>query len=309
MKNGLLEKYFKGETSEPEETIIVNWANESKENMDSFLKERMVYDTLLFAEPKVKNRIFGRNFIITALSAVACLFALAFFVSVFHKSDNQTTLLSQTIHIPAGQRAKISLPDGTEAWINSQTTLTYNSDFGINERIVNLDGEAYFEVSHNEQIPFFVVTEEVKIEVTGTKFDVCAYNGSKYFITRLIEGSINIHKNEQEAEQPLISLTKGRYFSADNGSYKTGAVTNNNSLAWINGIYYFDDVPFEELLDKISLYYNYDITVKDPKLLDNYKCTGKFKDVDGIEHILKVIQKDHFFKYTINNDKNQITIY
>ena len=113
----------------------------------------------------------------------------------------------------------------------------------------------------------------------------------------------------KQTPHPLISLTKGRYFSADNGSYKTGAVTNNNSLAWINGIYYFDDVPFEELLDKISLYYNYDITVKDPKLLANYKCTGKFKDVDGIEQTLKGIQKDHAFNNTKNTSKNQVTKY
>ena len=49
--------------------------------------------------------------------------------------------------------------------------------------------------------------------------------------------------------------------------------------------------------------------MKNPKLLEYYNCTGKFKDVDGIEHILKVIQRDHSFKYTIDNDKNQITIY
>lgn len=308
MRTGKLEKYFRGEASEIEEAAIVEWANQSKENMDTFLNERMIFDAILFSDTKSKKNIFSKNYIIYTLSAVASIFAIAFFITLFHKQDAKLELLSQKIHIPAGQRAKIDLPDGTIAWVNSQTTITYSSDFGLKERIINLDGEAYFEVSHNEQIPFYVVTEELKIQVTGTKFDVCAYKGSNYFITRLLEGSINVLKNNEESN-PLISLTKGKFFSANNGNYKTGLVANNNSLAWIDGIYYFDDVPFEDLLDKISLYYNYEITVTDPKILENYNCTGKFKDVDGIEHILKVIQKDHFFKYKIDNDKNQITIY
>lgn len=276
--------------------------------MQAFLKERATFDTLLFAEPKIKNNIFSKKFTIKLLSAVACILAIALCVSILHKPQSQTQLLSQTIHIPAGQRAKIELPDGSIAWINSQTTLKYNNEFGATSRTVTLDGQAYFEVAHNQQIPFYVETETLKIQVTGTKFDVCAYNGTNSFITSLIEGSINVLQNNNSKE-PLISLTQGRYFSAENGNYKTGAITNNNSLAWIDGIYYFDDVPFEELLNKISLYYNYEIDVKNPKLLDNYNCTGKFKDVDGIEHILKVIQRDHNFKYTIDNDKNQITIY
>ena len=76
----------------------------------------------------------------------------------------------------------------------------------------------------------------------------------------------------------------------------------------MEGIYYFDDVPFKELLSKIALYYNYKITVDNPKILEGYRCTGKFKDLDGIEHILKVIQKDHPFKYHIDNEHNKITI-
>ena len=59
----------------------------------------------------------------------------------------------------------------------------------------------------------------------------------------------------------------------ENGKYRTGEMSSNNALAWMQGIYYFDDVPFKELLDKIALYYNYKITVKNPKILENYRCT------------------------------------
>ena len=151
-------------------------------------------------------------------------------------------------------------------------------------------------------------TENIKVQVTGTKVDVCSYRGSNSFIARLIEGSINLLTNSAKEEKTITSLTKGKYFSMENGKYRTGEMSSNNALAWMQGIYYFDDVPIKELLDKIALYYNYKITVKNPKILENYRCTGKFKDLDGIEHILKVIQKDHPFKYDIDNEHNKITI-
>lgn len=92
----------------------------------------------------------------------------------------------QTVAVPAGQRAQITLADGTKVWLNSQSTLTYASNFGRQERNVLLDGEAYFEVSKNEKIPFFVNTETNKVRVVGTSFNVCAYNGSNEFETTLV---------------------------------------------------------------------------------------------------------------------------
>ena len=224
-----------------------------------------------------------------------------------HKPKQQ---LSQTIRIPAGQRAQMDLPDGSIVWLNSQTTLTYDENFGKKDRKVTLDGEAYFEVAHNKEIPFYVQTENIKVQVTGTKFDVCSYKGSNSFIARLIEGSINLLNQQWQKERKANYQPEQKESISQwkTDKYKTGEMSSNNALAWMQGIYYFDDVPFKELLDKIALYYNYKITVKNPKILENYRCTGKFKDLDGIEHILKVIQKDHPFKYNIDNEHNKITI-
>ncbi|MGL4853380.1 MAG: FecR family protein [Phocaeicola sp.] len=304
MNTNQLHKYFRGEASEREEAAIVEWADSSPEHRTAFFKERMLFDAMLFAEaePKAKNR---SRYLIPLLS-VAALLTLVFLIT-FPATDKESDVLTQTIRIPAGQRAQMELPDGTLVWLNSQTQLTYDADFGKNERRVHLDGEAYFDVAHNKEVPFLVSTELMEVTVTGTKFDVQAYKGSNAFIARLVEGSIDLYtlKNNQK---PLASLTKGNYFSAKDGLYKVGELENHNDLAWMDGIYYFNDVPFEELLQKIGLYYNYTITVKSPAVLDGYRCTGKFKDLDGIEHILRVIQKDHSFTYKIDNELNQITI-
>lgn len=309
MNSELLHKYFKGETTEQEENLIVEWVDASPENKTRYFNERLLFDAALFSDPAItakKGKKSSYLLYTYPLMAVAAILAVIFFIGLPNMNKTEQ-LLSQTIRIPAGQRAQMDLPDGTVVWLNSQTSLTYDADFGKQDRKVVLDGEAYFEVAHNKEKPFYVQTENIKVEVTGTKFDVCSYNGSNSFIARLIEGSINLFAIAKE-EKPLSSLTKGKYFSMEDGKYKTGNMVSNNALAWMEGIYYFDDVPFKELLEKIALYYNYKITVKSPKILENYRCTGKFKDLDGIEHILKVIQKDHPFKYSIDNEHNKITI-
>ena len=232
MKTELLHKYFRGETTEKEESQIVEWTESSAENKERFLKERMLFDITLFSDDSKIQRKPKGHLYLYPLIAIAAMLAIVFVMDLphMHKPKQQ---LSQTIRIPAGQRAQMDLPDGSVVWLNSQTTLTYDEDFGKKDRKVTLDGEAYFEVAHNKEIPFYVQTENIKVQVTGTKFDVCSYKGSNSFIARLIEGSINLLTNSAKEEKPITSLTKGKYFSMENGKYKTGEMSSNNALAWM----------------------------------------------------------------------------
>lgn len=99
----------------------------------------------------------------------------------------------QTITVPAGQRVHITLADGTRVWLNSKSAMKYAANFGRNERNVELDGEAYFEVAKNKSIPFYAHTETNKVKVVGTSFNVCAYSGSHEFGTTLVEGIVDIY--------------------------------------------------------------------------------------------------------------------
>ena len=85
--------------------------------------------------------------------------------------------------LPAGQRAQITLADGTRVWLNAQSTLTYASDFGRNDRNVELDGEAYFEVAKNKKLPFYVHTEMHKVSVVGTALTSAHTKAAKEFET------------------------------------------------------------------------------------------------------------------------------
>lgn len=309
MNQELLYKYFKGTTSIEEEKQILDWVEAADENREAFLKERMLFDISLFSEKQETKKKATRLIPIfrwTVRIAAAIIVAVSgYFMTIDYLYNKGAQL--QTITVPAGQRAQIILADGTRVWLNSKSTLTYASNFGRKDRNVNLDGEAYFEVTKNKNIPFYVNTEMNKVRVVGTSFNVCAYNGSKEFETTLVEGIVDIYPSCND--QAITRLQKNEFFANYDGHLKKTVLPSYEYLRWKEGLYCFDDVPFSGILDKLEKYYNVKITVTSPKLLNHEGLTGKFREQDGIEHILRAISKDHPFRFTINEAKDSIVIY
>lgn len=309
MNQELIYKYFKGTASVEEEKQILDWVEASDENREAFLKERMLFDIALFSEKQETKKKTARlipMFRWTARIAAAVIVAVAGYFMTTDYLYNKGAQL-QTITVPAGQRAQITLADGTRVWLNSKSTLTYAGNFGRSDRNVELDGEAYFEVAKNKSIPFYVHTEMHNVRVVGTCFNVCAYKGSKEFETTLVEGIVDIYAPCND--QVVTRLQKDEFFANYDGRCKKTVLPSYEYLRWKEGLYCFDDVPFSGILDKLEKYYNVKITVTSPKLLNHEGLTGKFREQDGIEHILRAISKDHPFRFTINEAKDSIIIY
>ncbi|NDV82214.1 FecR family protein [Bacteroides sp. 51] len=309
MNQIILHKYFKGIVSQKEEELILEWVEASEENRKVFQKERMLYDISLFSNEKQQTKVTKNGRILYmakwSFRVAASVLIILSCGLLFNEYKYSQSSQIQAITVPAGQRAEIVLADGTKVWLNARSTLTYAANFGKDSRNVELDGEAYFEVVKNSKMPFFVNTEHNKIKVVGTSFNVSAYQGSNEFETTLVEGIVDIYNREDD--KMITRLTKDQFFAANGGNYQKKYLHSYEFLRWKEGLYCFDDTPFKCLLDKLEKYYSVNITVERPNILD-YQCTGKFKENDGIEHILKVIQKDHIFSYTINENKDSIVI-
>lgn len=310
MDQKILYKYFKGIATIDEEKQILDWVDASPDNRKALQKERMLYDIALFAdEKKVKKEektirilpVLRWSVRVAAVVVVALSCGFLFRDYQYNKAAQM-----QTVAVPAGQRAQITLADGTRVWLNAKSTLTYASNFGRTDRNINLEGEAYFEVAKNKDIPFYVNTEKNKVRVVGTSFNVCAYKGSNEFETTLVEGIVDIYA-ATDADKPIVRLEKNEFFGEYNGVRKKTVLPSYEYLRWKEGLYCFDDSELSHILNRLELYYNVKITVKNKKLL-SHRYTAKFKEQDGIEHILKVIQKDQKFTYRINEEKDRITI-
>lgn len=309
MNQDVLFKYFKGCASIEEEKKILDWVDASDENRRAFQKERMLYDIALFTDEKQHRKANKKARILPILTwsarvaaAVVIVIGCGFF---FKDYQYNKEALMQTVTVPMGQRAQITLADGTRVWLNAKSTLTYASNFGRSERNVTLDGEAFFEVAKNKDIPFYVNTEKNKVEAVGTAFNVCAYKESNEFETTLVEGIVDIYA--AGIEKPITRLQKNEFFADYGGKCKKTVLPSYDYLRWKDGLYCFDDSELRHILSRLELYYNVKITVNNTKLLSN-RYTAKFKEQDGIEHVLRVIQKDQHFKYRINEEKDSIII-
>ena len=238
-------------------------------------------------------------------AAMLILIISTYQLSVWHMSHQlQDDLQAQTntLYVPAGQRACITLQDGTIVWLNAQSTLIYPSHFYGKERIVSITGEAFFEVSKDKEKPFIVTAQDAKIRVSGTKFNVYSYPDTKQIKTSLIEGAVQVfYKSKQ------VILRPNEESIAQDGKLTVGNIKNPDMLLWRNGIYSFNNERLVEIVRKLELYYDVTINIANPKLQDIcYTC--KFRQRDRIEKILYTIQKIHHFKIEINKEKNVITL-
>lgn len=208
----------------------------------------------------------------------------------------------QTVTVPAGQRASLILADGTTVWLNSNSTLKYPANgFHSKNRKVTLEGEGYFEVAHDEKHPFIVETEKYDIRVLGTTFNVSAYPNSDMFETSLIEGKVTVYQPDTQHE---VTLKPHEKVEAIDGKLYKETFSSDNDFLWRMGIYSFKDEPLETVFKKLEQYYEVKIINKNEEIASR-PCTGKFRQKEGIEHVMKVLQKYVKFNYTQDDEKTR----
>ena len=292
MEQELLYKYFKGTTSEEEERLILDWVDASPENRKAFQKERMLYDIALFTDEKQMNRKDRKARIIPMLrwsARIAAVVIVAIsFGFLFKNYQYEKSACQQTITVPAGQRAQITLADGTKVWLNSKSTLTYASNFGRKERNVELDGEAYFEVTQEQGRPFYVESELLTVKVLGTVFDVKVYEEDTRVYTTLVSGSVEVTDRQGEKRK----IVPGEQFSLDTKTGQSTVTTVDVEIAtaWKEGIFYFKDEPLEEIMKILARWYNLDIFYAGEQMKQTV-YSGKMKMYVSVEDILRKFEK------------------
>lgn len=204
------------------------------------------------------------------------------------------------IEVPKGQRIFMTLQDGTEAWLSPRSVIKIPNEFSKNERSVELDGEGFFSVTKDARRPFIVKTSRYDIKVLGTRFNVFAYSACERFETNLVEGSVLVTNNKDPQES--IQMKPGEMISSTGDNLIKSIVSFNNEEYLKSGIFYFSDKKFSEILDYLTLWYNVKFEVKQSAQIDQY-ISGKFRQSDDIERILKALQGVHDFKYKLVSDR------
>ncbi len=157
---------------------------------------------------------------------------------------------------PRGGTYQLTLPDGSRVWLNAGSTITYPSRFDNRERLVELEGEAFFEVSKST-VPFRVRSAGQTVEVLGTAFNISAYTDEPTALTTLVEGSVQIMNVQTETRH---KLQPGQQSSLQkNGVLDIKAVDVKRYIAWKEGLFHFQNTPFEDIMKQISRWYDVDV--------------------------------------------------
>lgn len=161
-----------------------------------------------------------------------------------------------TITTPKGGEYQLILHDGTKVWLNAATRLSYPVQFSGSERRVKVEGEAYFEVAKNAKMPFIVQGNGTEVRVLGTHFNVSAYADDDYVKTTLVEGSVEVRKNQQKA---MLKPGQEALISFSVPGIKVSDVDTEQALAWKNGYFMFDNQDIKGVMKLVGRWYNVDI--------------------------------------------------
>lgn len=200
--------YLQGNLSKEETDLFYDWVNESASNKELFFEIKAMYDAgtslreplnideswlhLLNKKENSQSRRFKLWYQIGSYVAVALIAVAISSVFFFSSKNVDNGLYSKYIGGDGLEADVVELPDGTQVSLGAKTTFHYDKDFGKKQRIVYLEGEAYFDVAKQRDKPFIVKTKEQDIEALGTKFNVMAYPLDSLVVTTLLEGSVRL---------------------------------------------------------------------------------------------------------------------
>jgi len=230
-----------------------------------------------------------------------------FFSTKYYSAKSNQKSISLTyneVYASVDAITKVILPDGTNVWLNHSSSLRYPATFQGKFRNVELVGEGYFEVAHNSRIPFIVNTGDLQIEALGTTFNVMAYPDENRIETSLINGIVEIKKFGKDRKIENIYKMKPTDLTIyDKNSKEVFIKTINDDryFSWKDGKLVFTSEPMEEVVKKLSRWFNVDIQIKDHELKD-LTLTATFVN-ETLPQVMELLTFVSPVSYTISDRK------
>ena len=201
---------------------------------------------------------------------------------VIKQKDSRTHIVYNMITIAAGEQKNVTLPDGTEVYLNAKSVLKYAENFGKDNRNVEFCGEGYFKVHHDASLPFVIKTRSVATKVLGTEFNLRCYDNEDVHVT-LVRGSVEVSLNSNK-----VTITPNQDAYVEHGSVMVQNVNPKDFTSWKDGILYFDNASLRTILQQLGRVYNVNVVCRDEQLLNkhfHYMCNMN----DSLEEALKLL--------------------
>lgn len=211
------------------------------------------------------------------------------------------------VEAPLGSRTKLYLPDGTLVWLNNGSRITYSQGFGVEERQVKMVGEGYFEVKRNEDLPFLVQTEDLRVKVLGTKFNFRDYPDDNEVIVSLLEGKVSLNNLIRKEKELCLFPNDRMVLDKKKGKMQLERAVATNATQWTKGFLYFDEELLPDIVKELERGYNVKINIANDEL-NTFRFYGNFVQREqSINEVLDALATTGKVRYKI--DGSEITLY
>ena len=246
--------------------------------------------------PEKENR--PRKFYLwSARVASVILLLLMTGLSVHYYTMSQMIMPDMIVSVEKGQKANVVLPDGSKVWVNSDSQLSYGSRFNQKERVLSLEGGAYFEVTPDKDRPFIVETDELAVRALGTSFNVKSYEEEKDASTVLMTGKVEV---TSDYDRLVLNPNERIVFNKQTGHMEKSTVENTGDyINWKYNALTFNGETFENIVHTLERYYNTRI-VFESETLKKYRFTGTPGNT-SLESILQILSLTSPLSYEVRD--------
>lgn len=213
-----------------------------------------------------------------------------------------TTTQTHVLTVPRGESFKVVLCDGTEVWLNANSNFVYPTAFIGDERIVTLEGEAYFKVTKDPKRPFIVKTKTVQTRVLGTEFNIRSYTPEDTHVV-LINGKVEI-SNTKGGSYTRLYPGEDAHLQSD-GNFILAEVDLDSYVYWKDGYFYFDDVTLKDIMQNLGRWYNVNIEFRNKEAME-YKMHFISDRTKDLEHTISLLNR--MKKVTVTLQGNTLTV-
>ncbi len=308
----LLPGYLSGDISDKDREMIDGWRAESPENEALYRENRKAWEAISLLkemEPfnsfealkKINTRIAdstSSNWWVTLQRVAAILLLPLLLYSGYVTLQNSSLknlpedqVMMQTVSSRQGMVTQFALADGTKVWLNSCSELQFPIRFTGKVRDVKLKGEAFFEVVKNEKFPFRVNANVLKIEVLGTSFDVVNFENDSQSEVVLVSGKVALSSRDGQVSKDFGIMKPGQrvIYEKKEQNIIASEVDVDKYIAWRDGNLIFRDDSMEEVVKRLSRWFNVEITINDPEIKNYiYKATFRNENLIQVLNLLKL---------------------
>lgn len=218
---------------------------------------------------------------------------------IYQGDRSYQKIVYNTLSTSRGGQYQVILPDGSKVWLNAASSLTYPTTFSEKERVVQLNGEAYFEVEHNKMKPFFVRTASMEVKVLGTHFDVMAYQDENHHQATLLEGKVEVRSSGNQ-----LTIDPGQQAEVTKGGGSIlidKEVDIDKVMAWRYGFFKFDDSDIRSIMREVARWYDIDVEYKTSDLSGHFG--GRIDKSIPLAELVKLLEGNGIYHYRIEGRK------